>query len=212
MSNNFGEDFVLKYIIDTSYWNGPNPSYWQSYFVHFLAVIPVGFVWALALQICYLIAHFTSIMFFKQYRAMNLIQRTDWTSRIIAMIIIVTSIYHTIFITLEVKSNDLVPEKDVHVVPFEQNSWHLRTEIDPHGLYWIFRFYTLFLGYELYDLKNCIDIKMYSGVVHHLFLIFLIPCCWDSSMLAIPGLWVFMNGYITNIPAHIRSFFTSSRL
>jgi len=206
MSNAIGEDFVLKYIIDPTYWTGPNPTYWEKYFIHVFAVIPVGFIWAVALQICYLIVHWISMKYFKKYRSMSLIQRTDWTSRIIALIIIIISVYHMIMITLTVNSSYLVPEKDINKVPYAQNHWHFKTDIDPSGVYWIFRFYTLFFGYELYDLKNCIDIKMYSGVIHHLFILVVIPSTWDATIVSIDGLWVFINGYISNIPAHIRSF------
>jgi len=76
--------------------------------------------------------------------------------------------------------------------------------------------------YELYDLKNCWDIKMYSGVIHHIVLLIIFPLGWVSTKffanakmltrtqyattMSVPAMCMVSMTYLSNIPAHFRSF------
>jgi len=110
--------------------------------------------------------------------------------------------------------------------------WRLDTAVTDDCLYLLFLYWVFVFGYELYDLKNCWDIKMMSGVVHHLVLLVIIPMNWvryastlqddfsthqvafllalsilqPITLIAIPSVWMTATTYLTNIPAHLRSF------
>jgi len=45
-------------------------------------------------------------------------------------------------------------------------------------LYLLYLYYVFVFAYELYDLKNCWDIRMMSGVLHHVVLLIIIPMNW----------------------------------
>eukprot|EP01090_Pellita_catalonica_P004283 TRINITY_DN14108_c0_g1_i1.p1 TRINITY_DN14108_c0_g1~~TRINITY_DN14108_c0_g1_i1.p1 ORF type:complete len:313 (+),score=13.24 TRINITY_DN14108_c0_g1_i1:47-985(+) len=197
------EELVHKYIVDSSTWV-ENPTYWQHYWVQTLVLFPPAICWAIVFQLAYWFVHYTSGYFWPAYKKMDRIAQTDWTSRIMGLIIIIMAIYTAFMICIEAQFHDLIPEFPLDQVPYAKNSWKLSTQVNSKGIYWLARFYILFLGYELYDLKNCVVIKMWSGVIHHLWLIILVPLVWSSTMVSLPGVFNFMNGYLTNIFAHVR--------
>lgn len=74
-------ELVRGHVIDTTKWNGENPSFDQEYFVRNVAAVAGGVVWAIGWKLLYYVIHALSSAFFPRYKTLNSIQKVDWTSR-----------------------------------------------------------------------------------------------------------------------------------
>jgi len=198
--------FVDEHVIRPFAWTGENPSWEKTYIVRNLAIIIFGTAWAFVFALFYAIIHRLSKQFFAKYNTLNNIQQTDWTSRIVAMFFITGSSTLAYIIFMGDTNHRLIPEGVKGDSSFENSRWRFTTEVYPDTLYILFHYYVLAFGYELYDLKNCWDIKMYSGVLHHLVLLVIFPLGWSATSMSIPAACMVSSTYLSNIPAHFRSF------
>jgi len=156
-------------------------------------------------KLLYVLVHVASTMFFARYKALNNIQKVDWTSRVVATVFIVLASWATIDVLAGETSHRLLPSGGDHA-RFITSEWRLATFIDDYTMYQLFLYYVMCFGYELYDLKNCWDIRMYSGVLHHLVLLIIFPLGWSATTMSVPAMCLVSMTYLSNIPAHLRSF------
>jgi len=198
-------ELVQGHVIDTRHWNGENPTFDEEYFVRVVAVIAVGTVWAFVWKLFYIIVHVASTMFFPRYKTLNKIQKVDWTSRVVAMVFIILAAWATIDVLGSDTNHRLVPVGTDNAT-FASSEWRLTTSVDDTTMYHLYLFYIMCFGYELYDLKNCWDIRMYSGVLHHLVLLIIFPTGWSGTTMSVPAMCMIAMTYLSNIPAHFRSF------
>jgi len=198
-------DLVRGNIIDTTPWTGENPTWGEQYLVRNVAVISGGILWAIFWKLLFVVVDLISKAVFPKYRSLNSIQRVDWTSRLVAMIFILSAGWSTVEVLRGETSHRLVPSGGDHS-EFVSSKWHLTTYIDSHTMYQLYLYYIMCFGYELYDLKNCWDIKMYSGVIHHIVLLIIFPLGWYATTMSVPAMCMVSMTYLSNIPAHFRSF------
>jgi len=196
-------NLVYSNVIDTSKWTGPDPSWNDIYWTRIIGLSILGTVWGVLFKLLYVVVDFLSLQFFPAYKGLNKIQRVDWSSRVVAMVFIIINTYQA-FLLYGQGGHYLVAEGEG--TTFETGRWKLDTTIDPRLLYLLFLYFSTEFGYELYDLKNCWDIKMYSGVLHHLVLLVIFPLNWSITTISVPAVWMTASTYLTNVPAHIRSF------
>eukprot|EP01089_Gocevia_fonbrunei_P011796 TRINITY_DN25_c0_g1_i1.p1 TRINITY_DN25_c0_g1~~TRINITY_DN25_c0_g1_i1.p1 ORF type:complete len:314 (-),score=31.68 TRINITY_DN25_c0_g1_i1:87-1028(-) len=196
---------IYDYILDTRWYWGPNPTWTQNEIIRMAGLFIVGFVWFFALSISYIVVEQLSYKFFPKYSKMNKIEKTDWSSRIIATIVIALTGILTILIKAAFDENTIVLASG-DGTSIHNSEWRIYTEVSDGQFYLLYHIYALLLGYEMYDLKNCIHLKMTSGVIHHVVLIFMFPMVWTVPSLCIPGVVMSQLSYLSNIPAHIRSF------
>jgi len=198
-------ELVQGHVIDTTPWAGENPTFEQQYLVRNVAAVVGGIAWAIFWKILFFVVDLISRATFPRYKTLNNIQKVDWTSRIVAMIFIVLAGWGTIEVLNGETSHRLVPAGGDHS-QFITSQWSLTTYIDNHTMYQLYLYYIMCFGYELYDLKNCWDIKMYSGVLHHIVLLIIFPLGWSATTMSVPAMCMVSMTYLSNVPAHFRSF------
>jgi len=198
-------DLVQNYVIDTTYWTGPSPTWNEVFATRIIAVAVLGTAYAFAFKLIYILSEQLSYKFFKGYKHLNDLQKVDWTSRVVAMFFIAINTYQA-FLLIGQSNHNLLPVEGTDPTDWNSAIWHLDTTITDDLLYLLFTYYTFVFGYELYDLKNCWDIRMMSGVIHHVVLLIIIPMNWSITLIAMPSVWMTSCTYLTNIPAHFRSF------
>jgi hypothetical protein len=199
------KELVLNHVIDTTFWNGPNPTWNQVYMVRIVSMVALGTLYAFLFKLLYFIADQLSYRLFPKYKVLNKMQRVDWTSRVVAMLFIVVNSYQATLLIGQ-SNHSIVSVEGTSPHDWDTAQWRLDTAVTDDCLYLLFLYWVFVFGYELYDLKNCWDIKMMSGVVHHLVLLVIIPMNWPITLIAIPSVWMTATTYLTNIPAHLRSF------
>jgi hypothetical protein len=192
---------VRGYILDPSWYAGPNMEYKDVFTVQIFGLFVLGAVWFVVLTFFYWAAEQLSYKLFPHYSKMSTIEKTDWTSRIVATFMILTSIYLSILLKLEGDQSTLQPKKING-----ETEYLLSKHANPETLYILYHAYAMLLGYEIYDLKNCIKLKMTSGVIHHAVLILMFPLGWSTPYMAAPGFYMTTLSYCSNLPAHLRSF------
>eukprot|EP01087_Luapelamoeba_hula_P022489 TRINITY_DN8066_c0_g1_i1.p1 TRINITY_DN8066_c0_g1~~TRINITY_DN8066_c0_g1_i1.p1 ORF type:complete len:348 (+),score=67.34 TRINITY_DN8066_c0_g1_i1:150-1193(+) len=197
-------EHVYDHVLHPVQWTGPDATWEQKYLWRNLAIVVCGTVWAFVFKLLFVIVDKLSRAYFARYRTLNKVQQVDWTSRIVAMFFIVAGLYFTVKI-MAAKTNHRL-EAVAPVSVFEGSEWRFTTFLDNDTLYLLFHYYIIAFGYELYDLKNCIDIKMYSGVLHHIVLLIIFPLAWSATVMSIPAVAMVTSTYLSNIPAHFRSF------
>jgi hypothetical protein len=74
-------DLVQNYVIDTTYWTGPNPTWNQAYATRVLAVVALGTIYAFLFKVLYFVCEAISYRVFRKYKSLNAMQKVDWTSR-----------------------------------------------------------------------------------------------------------------------------------
>jgi hypothetical protein len=198
-------DLVQNYVIDTTYWTGPNPTWNQVYATRIFAVVALGTLYAFLFKLLYVVCEQLSFRFFRKYKSLNAMQKVDWTSRLVAMVFIVVNTYQA-YLLIGEGHHTIVPVEGTDPTDWDTAQWRLDTTVTDNCLYLLYLYYSFVFAYELYDLKNCWDIRMMSGVLHHIVLLIIIPLNWPITLIAIPGVWMTVCTYFTNIPAHIRSF------
>jgi len=87
------KELVLNHVIDTTFWNGPNPTWNQVYMVRIVSMVALGTLYAFLFKLLYFIADQLSYRLFPKYKVLNKMQRVDWTSRVVAMLFIVVNSY-----------------------------------------------------------------------------------------------------------------------
>jgi len=196
------DSFVYGYVVDTS-WIGTG--FYDVWVARMVTLFVLGTIWFIFLNLLYWIAEQLSFSFLPRYAKMNTIEKTDWTSRIVAAFMIGSSIYFSILLKLE--GDDAVLESKTGIYgTYEETEYVLHKQSNPGVIYALYHAYTMFLGYEMYDLKNCINLKMTSGVIHHAVLIIMFPIGWSGSHLSVPAVYMTTLSYCSNLPAHVRSF------
>lgn len=202
-------ELVNNYVIDTTFWLGPNPAWGHVWATRITAVVLVGIVYAFFFKFLYVLSEQLTVrLVFPGYKNLNKMQKVDWTSRVVAMIFIIVNTYQAVNLIGE--GHYLMSVEGSDTTDWEKSEWRLGTTISDDLLYFLFLYWTWVFGYELYDLKNCWDIKMMSGVIHHLVLLVVIPMNWPITLISLPSVWMTACTYFTNIPAHIRSFMVHS--
>jgi len=179
--------------------------WWERYMIGVWGIVAGGCCWAVVWWALLSVVHHASLRWFAAYSRLNTVQKADWTSRWVAMVFITLSTYRLYVISRE-SGHYLLPLEGTESFEYSRGTWVLKTQYDENTLYELYLTYIIFFGYELYDLKNCIDIKMYSGVLHHLVLLVIFPTGWSVTTLSILAVWMVATTYLSNIPAHIRSF------
>ncbi len=81
ISNFSLKDIVDNYVIDPTYWTGPNPTYNQTFFIRFAALVAFGSIWAVWFKLVYIIGEALTKAFFPGYKKLNKMQKVDWSSR-----------------------------------------------------------------------------------------------------------------------------------
>ncbi|KAL6057144.1 TLC domain-containing protein [Balamuthia mandrillaris] len=210
----FGREWVEENVVRGTPWVGQNPSFNELYLLRTVALWIASLFWFLGFKLLYVIVDALSFRFFGRYKLLNKMQRVDWSSRVVAMFLIGWTVIMTVRIALEGDAHELIAiptslEGDSlrhYYKDWDATDWKLSKELSDKTLFLMFHYFAFLQGYELYDLKNCLDIKMMSGVIHHLVLLVVFPLIW--SVTAMSSLGVLMTGlvYLTNVPAHIRSF------
>jgi hypothetical protein len=198
-------ELVQDYVVDTTFWTGPNPTWNQVYATRILAVVTVGTVLAFFFKLLYIVSEALSYRFFPKYKTLNNMQKVDWTSRVVAMLFIVINTYLA-YLLIGESQHFIVPVEGTDPTDWDTAQWRLDTTVTDRCLYVLYIYYVFLFSYELYDLKNCWDIRMMSGVLHHVVLLIIIPMNWPITLIAVPGVWMTTCTYFSNIPAHIRSF------
>jgi len=195
---------IYNYILDTRWFYGPNPTWGEEWTIHIVGLFVVGFVWFFLLSIAYYVAEQLSYKYFPKYAKMNTIEKTDWTSRIVASFVIIIGIYFAFLLKWEGEEHHIYTTAPV--TNYHDSEWLFYKEVSKKQMFLLYHIYALLLGYEIYDLKNCINLKMTSGVIHHAVLIVMFPIGWSATILGIPAVYMVQLSYCSNIPAHIRSF------
>jgi len=199
------DSFIRNYVLDTTWYTGPDPEIIERWKVQIVGLFVVGLVWFLFFTIMYWVAEVLSYKFMPKYAKFRQIEKTDWTSRIVATAMIIASVYFSLTIFFLGDSAVLEP-KDGVVGKYEDTEFVLHKYTNNDLLFWLYHAYALLLGYEIYDLKNCINLKMTSGVIHHAVLIVMFPIGWSATSLSVPSLYMTTLSYCSNLPAHLRSF------
>jgi len=199
------DSIVRGYIVDTTWYTGPEPEFKDVWLVHILGLFIIGSVWFIVLTFFYWAAEKLSYILLPKYAKMSSIEKTDWTSRIIATFMIGTAVYLSVLLKLEGDEIGL-DVRSSGEGKYADNEYVLHKQTNPESLYLLYHAYAMLLGYEMYDLKNCINLKMTSGVIHHAVLIVMFPIGWSASHLAVPALYMTTLSYCSNLPAHLRSF------
>jgi len=174
--------------------------------VQCFGLFSLGFVWFFSLKIVYIIAEQITLRVFPKYHKMSRVERTDWTSRLVASFVILLGLYFTFRIKWHDEDHTLIYSTEYSNSTYDETTFLFRKEVSKDLMYDLYHFYALMVGYEMYDLKNCIDIKMTSGVIHHIVLIIMFPVGWMATILGLAATYMLMCSYVSNIPAHLRSF------
>jgi len=197
---------VEEFVLDGRFWyNGVELTPNQEHVVRAVSVIVVGSFLAIFFQLFFFSIHYGSKLVWPNYKKLTKLNQVDWTSRWVALCYIVLNTY-ILSLIASYAVHDLDPvDPEVEGV-WKLAEWRWDKSVPPSFYPLMFWHYSLLFAYELYDLKNCIDIKMYSGVIHHIVLLIIFPLCWHVSALCIPAVWMSSMTYWSNIPAHIRAF------
>lgn len=202
------ESFVATYCIDAHYWWGDGPLTKGEYFSFAIGSCWVaGLVVACLWQPVYMFFDWMSLRFFSRYKELNSVQRADWTSRWVGLLFIFVTSVLAVIISVRTSGHTMESGADcTFESEFNDCHWSLVKEIDAGLRPVLYIYYALLMGYETYDIKNCIAIKMPSGVIHHLVLMFILPMAWSITSLSLLAVWMCSLTYLSNIPAHLRSF------
>jgi len=199
-------DFIVRgYVLDTTWYTGKNPEWHEEWKVYMGGLFVVGFVWFFALTAFYWLTEQLSYRFLPRYAKMSAIEKTDWTSRIVATFVIGVGVYFSALLKLEGDESLLEPKGGIAGI-YDETEYVLHKQTNKELLYILYHVYAMLLGYEIYDLKNCINLKMTSGVIHHAVLIVMFPIGWSAPVLSVPAVFMTMLSYCSNLPAHLRSF------
>jgi len=204
------DSFIRGYVIDTSWYTGStkelSADMIERWKVHIVGLFVVGMVWFLFFTLLYWLSEVLSYKFLPKYAKFRQIEKTDWTSRIVATVMILASAYFSLTILFLGDSANLEPKDGIVGESYEDTEFVLHKYQNSDLLFWLYHAYALLLGYEIYDLKNCINLKMTSGVIHHAVLIVMFPIGWSAASLSVPSLYMTTLSYCSNLPAHLRSF------
>jgi len=199
------DDFIYKYAIDPTWYYGEGATMMEHFKIQVVTLFVLGVVWFVFFTAFYWAAEKLAYTVWPHYRKMRPIERTDWTSRIVATFMICCSIFFSLKIKFLGEESFLEPEGGVNG-RYEETQYLLHKFGNNEILYWLYHSYSMLLGYEIYDLKNCINLKMTSGVIHHAVLIVMFPIGWGATTLSVPSLYMTTFSYCSNLPAHLRSF------
>lgn len=72
---------VYDYVLDTTAWTGPNPTWNEVYTTRIIAVCLVGTLYAFVFKLLYVVSERLTYIFFPKYKTLNNMQKVDWTSR-----------------------------------------------------------------------------------------------------------------------------------
>ena len=199
-------DLVDVYVVDGRVWYGgetltPN----QQHLVRGAAIVVVGTLSASLFQILFMVVDKMSMLVVPGYRDQKRMTRVDWTSRWVAMLfILINSVGLAMIASYDV--HDLDPVHDAAGAGHWETSQWVYDKAIPHSFYHVmFWHYILLFAYELYDLKNCVEIKMYSGVLHHIVLLIIFPLVWVCFSLFhfIFSVLLLFSFFIIHIHIHI---------
>jgi len=196
--------FGINQILEDNVLNIEGPNKWilQSMYLF----VP-GTIWFFIFTFSYWFCEQLSYKFFPKYSKFRQIEKTDWTSRIVATFMIILSVYFSLKVKFLGDESALEPKLEENTThTYESTEFVLHKIRNNDILFYLFHAYGILLGYEIYDLKNCINLKMTSGVIHHAVLIVMFPIGWSATALSVASLYMTTSTYCSNLPAHLRSF------
>ena len=87
-------DLVQNYVIDTTYWTGPDPTWNQVYATRIAAVVALGTLYAFLFKLLYVVCEALSYRLFRKYKTLNEMQKVDWTSRYVDAVVSIVVLAH----------------------------------------------------------------------------------------------------------------------